>query len=49
MRSKNVAGDVLDARSPWQLRRQQELLLIAQRLGELLADDGLGAGHGKSQ
>jgi hypothetical protein len=38
---------------PRQLRRQQELLLIAQRLGELLADDGPGgapgAGHGKSQ
>jgi len=38
-------------REPW--RRQEQLLLIARRLGELLADDGpagaLGAGHGKSQ
>ena len=32
-----------------QLRRQQELLLIARRLGELLADDDPGAGHGKRQ
>jgi hypothetical protein len=36
-----------------QWRRQEELLLIARRLGELLADDGpagaAGAGHGKSQ
>jgi len=32
-----------------QLRRQQALLLIARRLGELLADDDTGAGHGKSQ
>jgi hypothetical protein len=31
------------------LSADQELLLIARRLGELLADDGLGAGHGKSQ
>ena len=32
-----------------QWRRQEELLLIARRLGELLADGGPGAGHGKSQ
>jgi hypothetical protein len=32
-----------------QLRRQQELLLIARRLGELLADDDPGSGHGKRQ
>jgi len=36
---------------PW--RRQEQLLLIARRLGELLADGGPaaapGAGHGKSQ
>ena len=36
-----------------QWRRQEELLLIARRLGELLADGGpagaAGAGHGKSQ
>lgn len=31
-----------------QLRRQQTLLLIAQRLGELLVDGSPGAGHGKS-
>jgi hypothetical protein len=34
-------------------QRQEELLLLARRLGELLADDGPvgapGAGHGKSQ
>ena len=34
-------------------QRQEELLLLARRLGELLADDGpggaAGAGHGKSQ
>ena len=29
--------------------RQEELLLLARRLGELLADDASGAGHGKSQ
>ena len=50
---QKAVGDVLDACNPWQLRRQQELLLIARRLGELLADDGPGgapgAGHGKSQ
>jgi hypothetical protein len=34
-------------REPW--RRQEQLLLIARRLGELLADGGPGAGHGKSQ
>jgi hypothetical protein len=38
-------------REPWQ--RQEQLLLIARRLGELLADGGPaaapGAGHGKSQ
>ena len=36
-----------------QWRRQEQLLLIARRLGELLADGGpagaAGAGHGKSQ
>jgi hypothetical protein len=35
------------------LEREKELLLLARRLGELLADDGpagvSGAGHGKSQ
>jgi hypothetical protein len=38
-------------REPW--RRQEQLLLIARRLGELLSDGapgaGPGAGHGKSQ
>ena len=29
--------------------REKELLLLARRLGELLADDGPDAGHGKSQ
>ena len=42
-----------DASEKEQWRRQEELLLIARRLGELLADGGpagaAGAGHGKSQ